>query len=126
MSQIKSGSEIENFKSVDAFAEAGEVDLKQTNKVHLRSQQTKGTPKVTKDGKKKPYLVTTIQGLPDKFDKKKLVQFFKKFACAGSIVEDKVYGEVIQIQGDYRKEIFVFLTTKEGPELSEETVVVHG
>ncbi|KAJ8067643.1 hypothetical protein OCU04_003251 [Sclerotinia nivalis] len=127
MSEIKSGSDIENFKSADIFAEAGEVDLKQSNKVHLRCQQTGGRPKLTKDGKKKPHLLTSIQGLPDAFDMKKVVKFFKKkFACACSIVDDKVFGKVIQIQGDYREEIFEFLTTKGGLELSKKTVVVHG
>ncbi|CAD6448853.1 ffab7f62-df45-4e7d-9dad-d336490b7164-CDS [Sclerotinia trifoliorum] len=126
-SEVKRRCEIENFKSIDPFAEAGKVDLKQNNQVHLRCQQTGGRPKLTKEGKKKPHMLTTVQGLPEIFDMKKVVKFFKKkFACACCIVDDKVFGKVIQIQGDYKEEIFNFLTTKEGLGLSEETIVIHG
>ncbi|KAF7920278.1 uncharacterized protein EAE98_008971 [Botrytis deweyae] len=111
----------------DPFAEAEEVDLKQAKLVHVRAQQTQGRPKIGKDGKRKPHWVTTIEGLPEKFEKKKIVKHFKKaLACAGKIVEDETWGEVIQLQGDYRDVVFKFLTGNPGLELSESVVMVHG
>ncbi|KAM7318590.1 hypothetical protein ACRRTK_021702 [Alexandromys fortis] len=41
---------------------------------------------------------------------KKLVKAFKKkFACNGTVIEHPEYGEVIQLQGDQRKNICQFL-----------------
>ncbi|KAF7919038.1 uncharacterized protein EAE97_011754 [Botrytis byssoidea] len=114
-------------QSFDPFAEAEEVDLKQAKQIHVRAQQTQVRAKIGKDGKRKPHWVTTIQGLPEKFEKKKIVQHFKKaLACAGNIVADETWGEVIQLQGDYRDVVFKFLTGKPGLELSESVVMVHG
>jgi translation initiation factor 1 len=55
--------------------------------------------------------LTTVQGIAEKFDKKKLVRSFKKeFACNGTVVEHPEYGEVIQLQGDQRNNVCTFLT----------------
>lgn len=35
---------------------------------------------------------------------------FQKFACNGTVIEHPEYGEVIQLQGDQRKNICQFLT----------------
>ncbi|KAM0148450.1 hypothetical protein ACHAQE_009838 [Botrytis cinerea] len=119
--------QINNLQSFDPFAEAGDVDLKQAKKIHVRAQQTQGRAKFGRDGKRKQHWVTTIEGLPEKFEKKKIVQHFKKtLACAGSVVKNETWGEVIQVQGDYRETVFQFLTGKTGLELSENVVVVHG
>ncbi|TGO51066.1 hypothetical protein BOTNAR_0369g00030 [Botryotinia narcissicola] len=119
--------ETDEPQSFDPFAEAEEVDLKQAKQIHVRAQQTQVRAKIGKDGKRKPHWVTTIQGLPEKFEKKKIVQHFKKaLACAGNIVADETWGEVIQLQGDYRDVFFKFLTGKPGLELSESVVMVHG
>ena len=54
--------------------------------------------------------LTTVQGIADDYDKKKLVKAFKKkFACNGTVIEHPEYGEVIQLQGDQRKNICQFL-----------------
>ncbi|CAH2302582.1 eukaryotic translation initiation factor 1 [Pelobates cultripes] len=54
--------------------------------------------------------LTNIQGIPDEHDKKKLVQAFKeKFACDGSVVEHPIFGEMIQLPGDQRKNACQFL-----------------
>ena len=67
--------------------------------VHIRIQQ--------RNGRK---TLTTVQGITEKFDKKKLVRAFKKeFACNGTVVEHDEYGEVIQLQGDQRNNVCQFL-----------------
>ncbi|KAK0260725.1 Eukaryotic translation initiation factor eIF-1 [Friedmanniomyces endolithicus] len=47
----------------------------------------------------------------------------KKFACNGTIVHDSEMGEVIQLQGDQRKDVQAFLIDKkEGLELDAKTI----
>ena len=71
--------------------------------------------------------LTTVQGLPKKFDQKKILKVIKKkFACNGTIVNDSEMGEVIQLQGDQRKDVQEFLTDKkEGLELDAKTIKVR-
>ncbi|PYH80776.1 SUI1-domain-containing protein [Aspergillus uvarum CBS 121591] len=102
------------------FAEADEDtgETKQSqNYIHIRIQQ--------RNGRK---TLTTVQGLPKKFDQKKILKVIKKkFACNGTIVNDTEMGEVIQLQGDQRKDVQEFLTDKkEGLELDAKTIKVHG
>ncbi|KAL5041413.1 hypothetical protein BDW71DRAFT_201408 [Aspergillus fruticulosus] len=111
---------IENLKTFDPFAEADEDtgETKQSqNYIHIRIQQ--------RNGRK---TLTTVQGLPKKFDQKKILKVIKKkFACNGTIVNDTEMGEVIQLQGDQRKDVQEFLTDKkEGLELDAKTIKVHG
>ncbi|KAJ5040442.1 uncharacterized protein L3040_006098 [Drepanopeziza brunnea f. sp. 'multigermtubi'] len=111
---------IENLKTFDPFAEADEDtgETKQSqNYIHIRIQQ--------RNGRK---TLTTVQGLPKKFDQKKILKVIKKkFACNGTIVVDTEMGEVIQLQGDQRKDVQEFLTDKkEGLELDAKTIKVHG
>ncbi len=48
-------------------------------------------------------------------------------ACNGTIVNDTEMGEVIQLQGDQRKDVQEFLVDKkEGLELDAKTIKVHG
>jgi translation initiation factor 1 len=55
--------------------------------------------------------LTTVQGIAEQFDKKKLVKAFKKeFACNGTVVEHPEHGEVVQLQGDQRQNVCEFLT----------------
>ena len=72
--------------------------------------------------------MTTVQGLPKKFDQKKILKVIKKkFACNGTIVSDSEMGEVIQLHGDQSKDVQEFLTDKkEGLGLEAPTVKVHG
>jgi translation initiation factor 1 len=106
--------------SPDPFAEADEDtgETKQAqNYIHIRIQQ--------RNGRK---TLTTVQGLPKKFDQKKILKVIKKkFACNGTIVNDTEMGEVIQLQGDQRKDVQEFLIDKrEGLELDAKTIKVHG
>ena len=70
--------------------------------------------------------LTTVQGLPKKFDQKKILKVIKKkFACNGTIVSDAEMGEVVQLQGDQRKDVQDFLTDKkEGLGLDAKTIKV--
>jgi translation initiation factor SUI1 len=49
-------------------------------------------------------------------------------ACNGTIVTDSEMGEVIQLQGDQRKDVQEFLVAKDGLELDAKTIKVgrHG
>ncbi|KPI43321.1 Eukaryotic translation initiation factor eIF-1 [Cyphellophora attinorum] len=99
----------------DPFAEADDDtgESKQTqNYIHIRIQQ--------RNGRK---TLTTVQGLPKKFDQKKILKVIKKkFACNGTIVTDSEMGEVIQLQGDQRKDVQEFLVAKDGLELDSKTI----
>lgn len=89
--------------------------------------------------------MTTVQGLPKKFDQKKILKVIKKkfgkshtrqttryrllmscvTACNGTIVNDVIMGDVIQLQGDQRKDVQEFLTGKDGLELEAKTIKVR-
>ncbi|EHB04698.1 Telomeric repeat-binding factor 2-interacting protein 1 [Heterocephalus glaber] len=93
---------IQNFHSFDPFADASKADdllpASTEDYIHIRIQRN--------DRK----TLTTVQGIADDYDKKKLVKAFKKkFACDGTVIEHPEYGEVIQLQGDQRKNICQFL-----------------
>ncbi|NXT64677.1 EIF1 factor, partial [Chaetops frenatus] len=81
----------------DPFADASKGDdllpAGTEDYIHIRIQQ--------RNGRK---TLTTVQGIADDYDKKKL-----KFACNGTVIEHPEYGEVIQLQGDQRKNICQFL-----------------
>ncbi|CAD0049907.1 unnamed protein product, partial [Aureobasidium pullulans] len=106
---------IENLKTFDPFAEADEDtgETKQSqNYIHIRIQQ--------RNGRK---TLTTVQGLPKKFDQKKILKVIKKKFGTSTIVVDTEMGEVIQLQGDQRKDVQEFLTDKkEGLELDAKTI----
>ncbi|KAJ5864428.1 uncharacterized protein N7529_006344 [Penicillium soppii] len=110
---------IENLKTFDPFAEADEdtgETKKSQNYIHIRIQQRSGRKSLT-----------TVQGLPKRFDQKKILKAIKKkFACNGTIIDDTEMGEVIQLQGDQRKDVQEFLTSEEGLGLDGQTIKVHG
>jgi len=93
---------IQNLKTIDPFADDFRSDEigAQDGLIHIRIQQ--------RNGRK---TLTTVQGIADNFDKKKIVKSCKKeFACNGTVVDHAEYGEVIQLQGDQRNNICQFLT----------------
>jgi translation initiation factor 1 len=108
-----SDSQILNLQQSDPFGDAtgnlggGTADHRNAAKsgdaqglIHIRIQQ--------RNGRK---TLTTVQGITEKFDLKKLVKSFKKeFACNGTVIEHIEYGEVIQLQGDQRNNVCLFLT----------------
>ncbi|GAA57591.1 translation initiation factor 1 [Clonorchis sinensis] len=88
------------FFFTDPFAEEGE-STSEGKFVHIRIQQ--------RNGRK---TITTVQGLHEKYDKRKILKQCKKeFACNGTVVDHEEYGEVIQLQGDQREHMKKFLCT---------------
>ena len=107
---------IQNLNTFDPFADAIRADEQggQDKLIHIRIQQ--------RNGRK---TLTTVQGISNDYDKKKIVKACKKeFACNGTVVEHPEYGEVIQMQGDQRNNICQFLT-KVGIAKGEQ-LKVHG
>uniref|UniRef100_A0A3P9KYC1 Eukaryotic translation initiation factor 1 n=1 Tax=Oryzias latipes TaxID=8090 RepID=A0A3P9KYC1_ORYLA len=112
------GSIFQNLQTFDPFADATKGDDRlpagTEDYIHIRIQQ--------RNGRK---TLTTVQGIAADYDKKKLVKAFKKkFACNGTVIEHPEYGEVIQLQGDQRKNICQFLI--EIDLAKEEQLKVHG
>jgi translation initiation factor 1 len=97
------------FNDASKGAEGGQSGL-----IHIRLQQ--------RNGRK---TLTTVQGISDDYDKKKLVKAFKKeFACNGTVIDHPEYGEVIQLQGDQRKNIAEFLCRIELAK--KDQIKIHG
>jgi len=116
-------TDIQNLKSFDPFADAQDTDTvesqqgKEQKNIHIRIQQ--------RNGRK---TLTTVEGIPTKFDLKKILKVIKKqFACNGTIVNDEKAGDVIQLQGDQRNAVKDFLVDKEkGLQIDPKTIKVHG
>jgi translation initiation factor 1 len=88
------------------------------DKIHIRMQQ--------RNGRK---CTTSIQGLEDDLDLKRICKAMKKmFNCNGSIETDKEFGEVIQLQGDQRENAKKWLIEQDiiPAADAEERLVVHG
>jgi len=82
--------------------------------VHIRIQQ--------RNGRK---TLTTVQGIGEQFDKKRIVKALKKqFACNGTVIEHPEYGEVIQLQGDQRNNVSQFLG--DNGLAAKESLKIHG
>ena len=82
--------------------------------VHIRIQQRNSRQKIT-----------TIEGLPDKYDLKRILKVCKReFACNGNIVNDRTYGEVLQLQGDQRDNMSKFLSVVQL--VPDSHVKIHG
>ncbi|RXI03583.1 hypothetical protein DVH24_004235 [Malus domestica] len=85
----------------DPFAEATAEDSGAGTKeyVHIRVQQRNGRKSLT-----------TVQGLKKEFSYNKILKDLKKeFCCNGTVVQDPELGQVIQLQGDQRKNVSTFL-----------------
>ncbi|XP_057764877.1 protein translation factor SUI1 homolog 2-like isoform X2 [Salvia miltiorrhiza] len=87
--------------SFDPFAEAKAENSGAGSKeyVHIRVQQRNGRKSLT-----------TVQGLKKEFSYNKILKDLKKeFCCNGTVVQDPELGQVIQLQGDQRKNVSTFL-----------------
>nr|GLL17713.1 Protein translation factor SUI1-like [Ipomoea trifida] len=85
----------------DPFAEANAESSGAGSKdyVHIRVQQRNGRKSLT-----------TVQGLKKEFSYNKILKDLKKeFCCNGTVVQDPELGQVIQLQGDQRKNVSTFL-----------------
>jgi len=63
--------------------------------------------------------------VPPQFDKKRILKALKKeYCCNGCIIEDEKAGEVIQLQGDQRKNVATFLI--DNKIVKKDTLKIHG
>ena len=93
---------------------AVQEDGKDVSKIHIRVQQ--------RNGRK---CITTIQGLADDLDIKKIARAMKKtFQCNGSVSADEEHGEIAQFSGDQRTNISKFLVEQEI--CHSDQIVIHG
>ena len=84
------------------------------SKIHIRVQQ--------RNGRK---CITTVQGLADDLDIKKLAKALKKtFQCNGCVNQDVELGEILQLSGDQRTNIKDFFVDQEV--CFEDQIVIHG
>ncbi|XP_061989880.1 protein translation factor SUI1 homolog 1-like [Rosa rugosa] len=100
----------------DPFAEANAEDSGVGTKeyVHIRIQQ--------RNGRK---ILTTVQGLKKEFSCYKILKDLKKeFCCNGTVVQDPEQGQVIQLQGDQRKNTSAFLV--QAGIVKKDNIKIHG
>lgn len=96
---LQGQSGIQNFKEKnDLFADdelSSTTGSATENLIHVRIQQ--------RNGRK---TLTTVQGVDEKYDLKKLLSYWKKqFSTNGTVVENDTHGDIIQLQGDQRNEV---------------------
>ncbi|XP_033615542.1 eukaryotic translation initiation factor 1-like [Fukomys damarensis] len=110
-------SAIQNLHSSDPFADASKGDdllpAGTEDYIYIRIQQ--------RNGRK---TLTTVQGVADDYNKKLVKAFKKNFACNGTVIEHPEHGEIIQLQGDQRKNICQFLV--ETGLAKDDQLKVHG
>ena len=83
-------------------------------KIHIRVQQ--------RNGRK---CITTIQGLADDLDIKRITRAIKKtYQCNGSVNVDEDHGEIAQFSGDQRSNCSKFLVEQEICHMDQ--IVIHG
>ncbi|KAH8494540.1 hypothetical protein Peur_060745 [Populus x canadensis] len=99
----------------DPFADANAEDSGATKDyVHIRIQQRNGRKSLT-----------TVQGLKKEFSYNKILKDLKKeFCCNGTVVQDPELGQVIQLQGDQRKNVSTFLV--QAGIVKKESIKIHG
>lgn len=117
-SQLRFMSDLD-FQSVgafDPFADANTDDSGAGTKeyVHVRIQQRNGRKSLT-----------TVQGLKKEYNYNKILKDFKKeFCCNGTVVQDSELGQVIQLQGDQRKNVSQFLV--QAGLVKKDNIKIHG
>jgi translation initiation factor 1 len=87
------------------------------SKIHIRVQQ--------RNGRK---CITTIQGLEDDLDTKRICKAMKSaFNCNGNVVINEDEGDVIQLQGDQRDNSKIWLLEQEIiGQHEKDRLVIHG
>ncbi|KAK9041687.1 hypothetical protein V6N11_016777 [Hibiscus sabdariffa] len=69
--------------------------------------------------------LTTVQGLKKEFSYNKILKDLKKeFCCNGTVVQDPELGQVIQLQGDQRKNASTFLV--QAGVVKKDNIKIHG
>jgi translation initiation factor SUI1 len=78
---------------------------------------------VDKRGGKK--CITNVIGMADDLDLKKILSYIKKtYNCSGSVIKDKIYGEIMSFTGDQKEHIYHFLIKEEI--CKKEDIIVKG
>jgi translation initiation factor 1 len=84
-----------------------------SNTVHIRVQQRTAKTRIT-----------TVTGLPPNLNFARVNrEFQKRWGCNGTVVDDSVFGKVIQLQGNWSENIKQFLL--EEKLVKEENLRVH-
>ena len=87
---------------------------KDSSKIHVRVQQRNGRT-----------CITTVQGLAEDLDLKKLAKALKKtFQCNGCVNQDPELGEILQLSGDQRTNVRDFFVDQEV--CWDDQIVIHG
>ena len=113
--QLMTADKVEDALDRVAYNEGenGQQERK-LNQIHIQFQQRSARK-----------CLTTIQGLPNDLDFKKLVRHFKKlWNCNGAVINHEDWGQVLQLQGDNRKATAKFLI-EEGIATKGE-IKIHG
>ncbi|KAL9691892.1 hypothetical protein QQ045_012319 [Rhodiola kirilowii] len=99
----------------DPFAESNAQEGAGTKDyVHIRIQQRNGRKSLT-----------TVQGLKKDYSYNKILKDLKKeFCCNGTVVQDPELGQVIQLQGDQRKNVSTFLV--QAGIVKKDNIKIHG
>ncbi|AFZ80932.1 translation initiation factor SUI1, putative [Theileria equi strain WA] len=108
------GFDTEGIK--DPFKQIGSVDngSSASRIVHIRNHQRNGRKSVT-----------TVQGLEESLDLKKMVRALKKeFSCNGTIIAHAEHGSIIQLQGDKRQDVVKFLEREKL--VTPDQIRIHG
>ena len=96
------------------FSFEDDFEEQMTDKVTISCQQ--------RNGKKS---ITTVYGLADDLDLKKILKYFKKqFQCNGTINNDEKFGEIIQVSGDQKQNILNFLVNEQI--YKRENIIIKG
>eukprot|EP01023_Acetabularia_acetabulum_P032108 TRINITY_DN29_c1_g2_i3.p4 TRINITY_DN29_c1_g2~~TRINITY_DN29_c1_g2_i3.p4 ORF type:complete len:119 (-),score=19.22 TRINITY_DN29_c1_g2_i3:698-1054(-) len=117
MSELDS---IQNLRSpgTDPFDDkdvgSSDVSTAKQSYIHVRVQQRNGRKSLT-----------TVQGIKKEYDFKKILKTLKNtYCCNGTIVNDEDGGQVLQLQGDQRKNVVEFLT--QNKLAKKDNIKVHG
>ncbi|KAK4398480.1 protein translation factor SUI1 [Sesamum angolense] len=108
--------DIQTPTAFDPFADANAENSGAGSKdyIHIRIQQRNGRKSLT-----------TVQGLKKEFSYNKILKDLKKeFCCNGTVVQDPELGQVIQLQGDQRKNVSTFLV--QAGIAKKEHIKIHG
>ncbi|KAI4341031.1 hypothetical protein MLD38_025806 [Melastoma candidum] len=108
--------DIQYPNTFDPFADATAEDSGAGTKdyIHVRVQQRNGRKSLT-----------TVQGLNKEFSYNKILKDLKKeFCCNGTVVQDPELGQVIQLQGDQRKNVSTFLV--QAGIVKKDQIKIHG
>lgn len=115
--RFMSDLDFQGVGAFDPFADATAVDKSDAGTkeyVHVRTQQRNGRKSLT-----------TVQGLKKEYNYNKILKDFKKeFCCNGTVVQDPELGQVIQLQGDQRKNVSQFLV--QAGLVKKDNIKIHG